>query len=195
MFRADLHCHTTCSDGSYSPVALVELACTSGLAGLAITDHDTADAYPEAVPAAKERGILLGTGIEFSSIYLDKSVHILGYDYVLGHPAIAQFCSNHQKRRVERNRIILDKLRRLRMPIDEQELSKQGTIGRPHIAQLMVNKGYVGSVKEAFNLFIGDGKCCYDQGMGFSATETIEVIHAAGGKAFLAHPHLLDEGG
>lgn len=194
MFRADLHCHTTCSDGTLSPVELVNLAHESGLSGLSITDHDTLDAYETAIPAAKEKGIILGTGIEFSCLFLQKSVHILGYDYSLKSEEIRKFCLSHQKRRIERNRAILEKLRRLRMPIEESELGGKGTIGRPHIAQIMVQKGFVGSIKEAFNIYIGDGKCCYDAGTGFSAEETIDLIHKAQGKAFLAHPHLLDHG-
>ena len=68
------------------------------------------------------------------------------------------------------------------------------SIGRPHIAQIMVQKGYVKSAKEAFNLFIGEGKCCYDPGIAFSVEETLDVIHRSGGKAFVAHPHLLANG-
>lgn len=193
MFRADLHCHTNFSDGTLSPIELLDLAKKLELSGLAITDHDTIDAYASAVPAAKERGILLGTGIEFSCMHKEMSVHLLGYDFLLDSSELREFCQKHQSRRADRNRQILAKLSRLGFHIREEELGNQKrTIGRPHIAQLMVEKGYVGSIKEAFISYLGEGKCCYAPGASFSVKETIELIHRAKGKAFLAHPHMLE---
>jgi len=194
MFRADLHCHSTCSDGTLSPEELLKLAQERGLSGLSITDHDTIDAYKTAIPAAKALGIRLGTGVELSCEHLETSVHILGYDYSLTTPSIKALCARHQRRRTERNRLILANLKKHKMPIEEEELQKFGqerTIGRPHIAQLMIEKGYVKTVKEAFNRYLGEGKSCYAQGAVFTALEAIEVLHQAGGKAFLAHPQLL----
>lgn len=196
MFRADLHCHSTFSDGTLTPIELLDLAKKQELSGLSITDHDTFDAYAVAVPAAKERGILLGTGIEFSCTHKAMSVHILGYDYLLDHAEIREFCQKHKKRRVERNRQILANLAKIGFLIREEELDKFGekekTVGRPHIAQLMVEKGYVPSIKDAFQSFLGEGKKCYAPGESFSVTDTIALIHRAKGKAFLAHPHMLE---
>ncbi len=192
-FRADLHTHSTCSDGSLTPVELVELAHAKGLQGLSITDHDSIDAYQTAIPRAKEIGILLGTGVEFSCQFQEISVHILGYNYRLTDPGIHAFCQRHQERRLKRNRAILEKLARHCMPIDEAEL-QGNTIGRPHIAQLMVKKGYIGSIKEAFSHYVGDHKSCSVPSASFSVEETIGVLHQAGGKVFLAHPHLLERG-
>jgi predicted metal-dependent phosphoesterase TrpH len=194
-FRADLHCHTTCSDGSLTPQELVALAKESGLSGLSVTDHDTIDAYETLIPEARRLGILLGAGVEFSCEFKGKSVHILGYDFRLDSPEIRAFCERHQKRREERNRAILAKLSRIGLVIGEQELPSAGTVGRPHIAHLMVKKGYVSSFKEAFQLYLGEGKRCYDEGVTFSAQEGVDVIHQGGGKAFVAHPHLLSDGG
>jgi hypothetical protein len=191
MFRADLHCHCKCSDGTLNPTQLIEEAKRIGLSGLSITDHDTLQAYAEAIPKAKELGICLGAGIELSCTLREKSIHILGYDYDLSSKEIHSFCERHILRRKERNLKILEKLRRLNMPIKESELKALSTIGRPHIAQIMVEKGYVNSIKEAFSSFIGEGKCCYDSGEPVSVEETIEVIHFAKGKAFIAHPHLI----
>lgn len=195
-FRADLHCHSTCSDGTFSPVELVQLAKKVELAGLAITDHDTLDAYETALPEAKKLGIILGTGIEFSSVFKSVSVHILGYDYDLSSSEIRAFCKKHQERRTQRNQKILNKLSARKMPIAMEELLALApdakAIGRPHIAKVMIQKGYVKTIKEAFNSFIGDGKSCFDEGVSFSSEETIALIHQAGGKAFLAHPHLLE---
>lgn len=196
LFRADLHCHTTCSDGTLSPNKLVELAAQIGLSGLAITDHDTIDAYETALESAKKQNILLGTGVEFSCDYDRIGVHLLGYDFALNSQPLRAFCVRHQQRRIERNQKILTKLEKYKMPMKMDELMQAHreakTIGRPHIAQLMVKKGYVKTVKEAFINYIADGKCCFDAGEPFSAEETIALIHAAGGKAFLAHPHLID---
>lgn len=194
MFRADLHCHSTSSDGALSPEELLRLAKERGLSGLSITDHDTVDAYKTAIPAAKSLGVGLGSGVEFSCEHLKMSIHILGYDYSLEAPSIKELCARHKERRTERNRLILANLKKYKMPLEEEELKKFGkerTIGRPHIAQLMIEKGYVKTVKEAFNLYLGEGQSCYAQGAIFTALETIEILHQAGGKAFLAHPQLL----
>lgn len=194
MFRADLHCHTIFSDGTMTPEQLLCLAKEIGLSAISITDHDTIEAYSQAPKIAKKLGILLGSGVEFSSVFQRMSVHILGYDFDLNHPAIAKLCARHEQRRTLRNKAILDHLARLGMPISEEELLSIGekTVGRPHIAKLMVEKGYVSSIKEAFNLYIGDGKPCYESGEGISVQETLDVIHQGKGKAFIAHPHLLD---
>ncbi len=193
-FRADLHCHTTCSDGTFTPEELVRHAREVGLNGLSITDHDTMDAYASAFPVAKELGIRLGTGIEFSCMLKEISIHILGYDFLLDDSGMVELCSKHQERRMKRNCAILKKLVALRMPISEEELFAKGekSIGRPHIAQLMVEKGYVGSIKDAFGLYIGDGKRAFVRGDVFTIPETIDIIHGAQGKAFIAHPHLIE---
>lgn len=195
-FRADLHCHSYFSDGTDSPEELIAIAKKSGLSALSITDHDTILAYKMAVPAAKECGIILGTGAEFSSAYDTLNVHILAYDFDLESAAIHTFCEKHKERRKLRNDRILEKLKKRRMFIPEEELEKMGkqTLGRPHIAALMVKHGYVASAQQAFDLYIGDGKLCYDAGEPFTVDETIDLIHAARGKAFLAHPHFLGEG-
>jgi predicted metal-dependent phosphoesterase TrpH len=195
MFRADLHCHSTCSDGSLTPVELVRQAKETGLSGLSITDHDTIEAYQTAPQEAKKCGIFLGTGAEFSASYKKESIHILAYDFSLESEVLNDFCKKHELRRKKRNERILAKLKKYRMPVEIEELEKTfpkaKTIGRPHIAKLMIDKGYVKTIKEAFSHYLGDGKCCYDAEETFSVEETIRVIHEAEGKAFLAHPHLL----
>lgn len=193
-FKADLHCHSTCSDGSLTPEQLVLRAKEIGLHALSITDHDTIDAYETAIPAAKKAGLTLGTGVEFSCMHKKVSVHILGYDYSLTSPAIKDLCHRHLKRRADRNRAILQNLTRLGMPISEEELLKMGkskSLGRPHIAHLMVKKGYVPSVRDAFHRYLAENKPAYASGEPFMAEETIEILHQAGGKAFIAHPQLL----
>jgi len=194
-FRADLHCHSTCSDGTFTPEKLVELAHQIGLKGLSITDHDSVEAYPEAQITAERLGIRLLSGVEFSAELLGTSVHILAYGFALRHPSISQLCARHRARRLERNQEILTLLRHNRMPIIEEELAEisgRGTVGRPHIALAMVKQGYVKTIREAFRKYLGEGRSCYAPGKAFSIQETLEVIHQAKGLAVIAHPHLID---
>jgi len=203
-YRVDLHCHTTCSDGSLSPIEVVHLAKKKGLSGLSITDHDTTEAYSsDIVPLCKELGIELITGVEFSAMFEEHSVHILGYGYQLHDPHIDALCAKHTARRKERNGAILDLLAKYKMPITAEDIiaalpethSKEArTIVRPHIALAMVSKGYVGSIQEAFKKYIGEDRPCYSQGTPLGIDETIEAIHKAKGAAIIAHPHLLPNG-
>lgn len=193
MKRADLHCHSTCSDGTCSPVELLHLAKEKELFALSITDHDTLDAYTDKLFAkAKEIGVKLFTGVEFSTRQKGYPVHLLGYG-VKKTEKILSFCKQHQERRRSRNRTILEKLRRLSIIIEEEELGDPSdrTVGRPHIAERLLKKHYVFSIQGAFDRYIGEGKPCFDPGVSFIPEETIEVIHEAGGEAFIAHPHLV----
>ncbi len=190
-FRADLHCHSTCSDGNLDPVALVELAVSSQLQGLSITDHDTVAAYATALDASQ---IPLISGVEFSATHEGISVHILGYAFALKAPSIHELCQRHMLRRQERNREILDHLAKQRMPLTMEEVTREsrGAIGRPHIALAMVKRGYAPSVQDAFKRYIGDGRPCFAKGSPVSVEETLAAIHQAKGVAIIAHPHLID---
>ncbi|MBF5058670.1 5'-3' exoribonuclease [Candidatus Neptunochlamydia vexilliferae] len=195
--RFDLHCHSTCSDGTCTPLELLELAKERELSGIAITDHDTLDAYTEELFAqAQELEVKLYVGVEFSTRHQGYPVHLLGYG-LQKTPEILAFCQEHQERRLQRNRAILEKLSRLSMVIDEKELGDPSdrTIGRPHIAERLMAKGYVQSIREAFDRFLGEGKPCFEAGCSFGVEETITKIHAAGGKAFIAHPYLVKKSG
>lgn len=194
-FRIDLHTHTTCSDGAYTPKELLDKAKEAGLSGIAITDHDTLEAYSaETIQYAKELDLLLIVGVELSTFFENKSVHILGYGVSLDDPILNGLLHRLQQRRINRNRAILQKLARLAIVVTEQELMEKGalsSLGRPHIAQIMVNKGYVPSIEKAFKKYLGEGCPCYDSGEIISTEEAIDAIHHAGGKAFLAHPHII----
>lgn len=192
MFKADLHTHSIFSDGTDTPEELIQLAIESGLSGLSITDHDTVAAYERAMPFAQEKNFPLLPGIEFSCIHHGTAVHVLGYAYSLESTDIAALCNRHQKRRAERNQKILEKLRGLGIKIDSNQLGVEGrTLGRPHIAKAMMQQGLVKSIQEAFDRYLGEGKPAFDPGEPVSIEETIEVIHRAGGKAIIAHPHLI----
>lgn len=192
-FRADLHCHSTCSDGSLSPAELVEQACQIGLLGLSITDHDTLAAYETALPEAKRRGLSMISGVEISAAHHKASVHILGYAFSLGQTPIRELCKRQKAWRTERNAKILELLNQRGMPLSLEDLAAVETrsIGRPHLAFAMVAKGYVSSLEEAFQLYLGEGKPCYYGEGKPSVQETIETIQASGGVAILAHPHLI----
>ena len=104
-FKADLHCHTNCSDGSVSPEEIISLAIKAGLSGLSITDHDSIHAYPRALPIAKSLSFPLISGVEFSAMHKGESVHILGYSFSLNSSAIAEFCLQHLRRRTLRTEL------------------------------------------------------------------------------------------
>lgn len=198
-FRADLHCHTNCSDGSLKPAELIQLAADQGLKGLSITDHDTIAAYEEAVPAAKDKNIQLISGVEFSTVHRHVSIHLLAYSFPLDSPPILKFCQDQQKIREERNLAILDLLDSYQMPLEPEDFPEDFfsshsnySFGRPHIAMAMKKRGYVKSIQQAFHEFIGDGRPCYVAGKRFSVEESLEIIHAGKGLAVIAHPHLID---
>ena len=196
-FRADLHCHSTYSDGNHSPAELIDMAKSAGLGGLSITDHDTIESYPEAAAYAQNQQFQLLAGVEFSAQYRGTSVHILGYAFSPENPHLLAFCQKHKTRRENRQHKILELLAAQGITITEEEIrriSPEGSLGRPHIAQALLEKGYAKSIKEALLRFLVEGQPAYVQGNPFSAEETIEVIHEAGGLAIIAHPHLIPPG-
>ena len=196
-FRADLHCHSTCSDGSLTPTEIVQLAKKKGLSGISITDHDSIEAYATAIPACAELGIELLTGVELSTVLNGVSIHILAYGFQPDDKEMLAFCQRHAERRFIRNQAILALLEKHGMPLSQQDLAAPSllprTIGRPHIALAMVQKGYVASLQEAFKKYLGDGRPCHTQGASFSIEETIEVIRRSHALSVIAHPHLLTD--
>lgn len=192
-FRADLHIHSTFSDGTLTPEEIVLLAKEIGLKGLSITDHDTIEAYDTLFDLGRSHGMEILSGVEFSSYCQGQSVHVLGYNFDVQNQALGQFCLKHQERRKKRNLAMLARLEEMGMPVTEEEILvyNHKSTGRPHIALAMIKRGYVESVQEAFNLYLGDNKQCFVQGEMFSVEETISIIREAGGIAVIAHPHLI----
>lgn len=193
FFRADLHCHTTCSDGTLTVPEIIDLAIKTNLQGLSITDHDTIAAYDQLQNSLKDCNLEIIPGVEFSTVHRDTSIHVLAYAFPMSSKIIRGFSEQHFLRRQERNQEILSLLRRHKMPIEEMDFKKicHGMPGRLHIAQAMLNKGYVGSINEAFKKYLGEGKCCYHSGNHFTVEETLDVIRSAGALAIIAHPHLI----
>lgn len=201
-FRADLHCHSICSDGSDDPIDLLTKAKLSHLSGLSITDHDTIAAYtPEFFGKAEALGIRVLPGVEFSSELKETTVHVLGYGFDIHSVSLLGYIEEMQRRRNDRNKFILKKLEIHKIEVSEEELrlisnveGRNKSIGRPHIAAIMVKKGYVKSLQEAFDRYLKEGMCCYVPGFKFTPLDSIQAIHNAGGKAVLAHPHFIKNG-
>lgn len=191
----DLHSHTTASDGSCTPRELVARACAAGITVLSITDHDTTDGLPEASAAAAEAGSLeLIPGVEFSAEYSPGTMHLLGYLIDPEYPELVKALAEMRGRRNERNPKIIAALQAAGFDITMDEvLAVAGgpSIGRPHIGRVMVTKGYVASVDEAFERWLDRGKPGYVPQARIEPAEAIRVIRAAGGVPVLAHPYQL----
>lgn len=187
----DLHLHSTESDGTMSPVELVEFAKKKGLSAIAITDHDTFDGVPYALEAGSRVGLEVISGIELSVKYLDTTVHLLGYLFDYKDEIFGAAIHKLQNGRVERNLKIIDKLNELGLGTDHQELQDFGgigQIGRPHIAKLLIDKGWAKNMDDAFEQYLGKQGKIYIQRFAYSLKEASKMIHDAGGISVLAHP-------
>lgn len=190
----DLHVHTTASDGLYTPAAVVALAAERGLAAIAITDHDAVDGNAEAFAEGLAAGVEVIPGVEVSCNFTPTNVHILGLFINPANEELAAALVEVREYRTRRNPVILAKLAELGMPVALDEVlrkAKGKSVGRPHIAEVMVEKGYVADIQEAFDKYLAQGKPAYVPRRRISAEEGIKLIHGAGGLAFLAHPGLL----
>lgn len=191
-----MHCHSNFSDGVSTPFELITLCHELGLQGLSITDHDSIMSYqdPSLFLWAEKHQVRLCPGIEISSTSRGRSIHILAYAFPLPNPILQELCSKHEKNRINRNIAILRRLEKIGFYMNMEELIAAfpfAVIGRPHIAKLLLKKGYVDSIQKAFRQFLGETGSCYVPLQSPSSQEVINTIHAAGGKAFLAHPHLI----
>lgn len=191
MGRLDLHLHTTHSDGSRPPADIVARAHQVHVRALAITDHDILTGIPEAAAAAKPLGIEIIPGVEISSRFDDDELHILGYFLDPTDPALLARLDALRRTRHRRNPQIVARLQGLGLSItyDEvRELAGTDAVGRPHIARVLMEKGYVQSAKEAFDRYLATGKAAYVARELPEPTEVIAWIREAGGVAVLAHP-------
>ena len=191
----DLHTHSTYSDGVLTPTELVTEAKQAGLKAIALTDHDTAAGIKEALAQGVKQNIDVIPGIEVSSWYDNIPIHILGYCFKYDDPVLQERLQLLQGSRKRRNILILEKLKRLGINVvadDLKSYSQYGQAGRPHIAQLLVDKGIVRSVNEAFSLYLKKGATAYVDRFKYRADHAIRMIKEAGGVAVLAHPALSD---
>lgn len=193
---ADLHIHTTASDGSDTPDEVVNLALGLGLKAIAICDHDTLGGVIPAQKAALGFQLEVLSGVEVNTYYQGSEIHILGY---LIDPENDEFISKLkelQGDRVERTKKIISKLKAINIFINLDrvlELSNGGTVGRPHVARVMLEKGYVSSTQEAFNQYIGAGKPGFVPRDKLTPHEAVKLILRAGGVPVLAHPGLMKD--
>ena len=197
MSGVDLHTHTTASDGTYAPAELVREAARRGVRVLAVTDHDSIDAVAPAIMAAGDHPPLeVVPGIEINTDDPGGEIHVLGY--FLDHEAawLRDLLREFRAERVARVQRIADRLAALGHPIDAEEvfaLVREGSAGRPHVAQAMVRRGYVGTVREAFDRFLAAGKPAYVPHRKVAPMEACELIRRAGGLAVVAHPGFHDD--
>jgi predicted metal-dependent phosphoesterase TrpH len=194
----DLHSHSTVSDGTDSPAEVVALGAAAGLAALALTDHDTLDHLPQARAAADARGLRLVPGCEISCELDGRapgSMHLLVYFVDEAPGPLRDRMGGLQAGRAERNDQILESLRTHGIDITHDEVLAQagpGSVGRPHIARVLMEKGYVGSIQEAFDRWLAKGKPAYFERVRLRPEESIELAHASGGVTVVAHPGSLD---
>ncbi len=187
----DLHTHSTRSDGTLSPGALMREAGRSGVTRIALTDHDTIDGLDEARCEAEKDGIAFVAGLEISAEYSPGTMHILGYGFDEENERLVDRVRYVQAARERRNPKIIEKLNRLGMEVTLDEIAAEsggGLVGRPHFATVLLKKGYVSKRQEAFDRYLAKGKTAYVDKVRLSPAKSIEVIRNAGGIAVLAHP-------
>lgn len=190
----DMHAHTTASDGKLTPTELVSLASSLGLSGVAITDHDTTSGVEEGLEAAKQQGIILLPGIEISTVSNNQEIHVLGYFTNNKDEEWRSRINRLGATREARNDMLISKLQQLGFEITLQEVenvrgdSSSGSVGRPHFAQVLIEKGYVKSKQQAFDELLGENGAAYVQPERITPETAFEWIKEAGGVSVLAHP-------
>ena len=191
----DLHIHSTASDGSCSPVEIIEIAAKAGLRAIAITDHDTLEGSLEALRHQHSSHVEILPGIEISVTFVSGTMHMLGYLVDFDDAFLRQSLKAVQKARADRNVQIVEKLQNLGVDMDYDEVSEVsggGQIGRPHIAHVLVQKKVVQSIDEAFNKLLRKGCPAYVERYRLLPVEAIQTILRAGGVPVLAHPFTLN---
>jgi len=198
--KIDLHIHSTASDGSLSPEAILTLAAEKGLCAIALTDHDSVEGVKVLFGTGNPTEVELLSGVEISAappsaFGLSGSVHILGYGIDVYHPKLNEILEKQQRARINRTPQIIDRLNQFGISLTladiQSEIGHQ-QIARPHIAQWLVKNGHAASMDEAFDRYLGKGRPGYVEKYRIPMDEAILYIRAAGGLAVLAHPGLLD---
>lgn len=198
MSRIDLHLHTTHSDGSLRPSDVLALARQANVSALAITDHDITTGIPEAMATGEILGIEVIPGVEISSFDGKSELHILGYCVRWQDAAFNQRLATLRESRHRRNPLIIERLREAGLDVTYEEvraLAGTESVGRPHIAQLLMQKKYVTSAKEAFDRYLAEGRLAYVARELPTPAEAISWIREAKGVAVLAHPTWVKESG
>lgn len=188
----DFHTHSTRSDGLLTPTELVDLAASRGVRVMALTDHDTLDGLDEAATAAaRHPGFTLLPGVELSCDVPGTEVHMLGLCIDLEYPRLRTELERLREGRIARARGITEALERLGVPVDwarVREIAGEASVGRPHIAQALLERGHVQSFNEAFDRFLGRNGPAYVERAKLTPADAIGLIQEAGGLAVFAHP-------
>lgn len=196
--KIDLHMHTTASDGASTPAELVERCVDLGLEIIAVTDHDNVTNVEKAQNLGKENGLKVISGIEISTYRGEAEYHILGYFVDLENDALLGLTEAILDSRVERTYKMVEKLTEMGYPLDFADVKKFATgvsLGRPHIARAMIEKGYIEEIGDAFTQeFIAGGGKAYAEKKNVLPAEAIEVILKAGGIPVIAHPYIINHG-
>lgn len=189
--KADLHIHTKCSDGVFTPEEIVEKAKKTGLKTISITDHDSVLGIDKAKPLASEYGIELINGVEMSSTYQGHDIHILGYFFDYKNSALKSYLDHCKQLRTERAERMVGKLAEMGVKIEIEQIilkAQNGSVGRPHIAAVLQDGGFVKSFSEAFSRYLGSHSPAYVKSIETPPAEVIRLINEAAGLSFLAHP-------
>lgn len=193
----DLHTHSTASDGKCSPEELAARAAAAGVTTLGLTDHDTLAGCPAAAAACTPLGIEFVPGIEITAVAEGRDVHVLAYFFDVNSPSLHEFLAEQRQHRVDRVREMLARLAEHGVVLDEDAVLGPALVdptraaGRPWIARALVEGGYVSSVAEAFDRWVGRGCPAFVPRVGAGPEQVIAEIHRAGGLASLAHPVLV----
>jgi predicted metal-dependent phosphoesterase TrpH len=189
----ELHCHTRASDGQLTPAALVDLAKLREIKVLAITDHDTLAGIPEASAAGRQYDIRILPGIEVSSLANQGEVHVLGYGVEPKDDETRQRILALRDARDERAKAMVAKLHALGVPLPYErvkQIAGDAMVGRPHVAQALVEGKWVANRQSAFDVYLAEGKPAFVPHTGLTPSQAVELIHRARGVAVLAHPGL-----
>lgn len=190
----DLHAHTNRSDGAHDPADLVEYAAGRGVEVLAITDHDTMAGVSEAQAAGRAIGVEVIPGIELSIKVPHGSMHLLGYFTEPAPEPLAGLIAGFGEKRVERAREMVDRLNEMGVAVDWDDVLEGAAgapLGRPHIAEALIRAGHVQERKEAFDLYLGDGRPAFVGSDGLDVEEGVTLVRESGGVPVLAHPGTL----
>ncbi|HEY3374135.1 MAG TPA: PHP domain-containing protein [Candidatus Aquicultor sp.] len=189
----DLHLHTTKSDGSLTPEQVVEAAAKRRINIIAIADHDTTAGIAVAQAVASTHGIEVIPAVEFSSKFNSRDIHILGYFIFHEDPELLTYLKTLKEARAERAQEMVQCLRNIGFNLTFEEVEKAAkgaSIGRPHIARVLLRKGYIETFSDAFNKYLRRGGPCFIEKFTYSPKKIIRLIHNVGGAAVFAHPGL-----
>lgn len=189
----DLHSHTTASDGLLSPEQLVHRAIEMRVGTLAITDHDTTDAIPVARAEIVRAGLDLQliSGVEISTVWENHEIHIVGLNIDIDHPAMRTFLQAQSERRVQRAKLIAERLEKAHIPgawEGAQRLAQGANVTRGHFARFLVEQGKASNIADVFKKYLARGKTGYVPPQWCTIEQAIDVIHHSGGTAVMAHP-------